>query len=62
MADNQHGHQIFGRFRGYTGPLPAGIQCGWLGDMYRPEWLSLAPTPAVRSTVVTSVKPAQNPI
>lgn len=49
MADNQHGHQIFRRFRGYTGPLPAGIQCGWLGDMYRPEWLNLAPTPAIQA-------------
>lgn len=41
MADLT-GHPIFDRFHRYSGPVPAGVQYDWIGDMYRPEWLGLS--------------------
>jgi FkbM family methyltransferase len=34
-------HPIFAKFRGYSGSLPVGVSCDWIGSLYRPEWLPL---------------------
>ena len=51
------GHPVFHHFRGYRGPLPQGVQCGWLGDMYRAEWLGVPSTPLMEQYEATAPLP-----